>query len=181
MRHILVEIICRNRAYHTHIKSHTLVNPQLEPLLKERIQQGTMFTYECPNCHTAISFIHSFLYHDSEHKLLIGMDLKEKAITALNEQHPDSHLYLVNNPAQLSETIKITGDELILDVVLQLKHELQKQDNSILEISYHDFDKENQMLWFTCKYKQYEQFKAIAYDTYKQMKQRFRKEGIDNE
>ena len=46
MRHILVEITCRGCAYHTHVKSHTLVKPQLEPILKERILQGTMFTYE---------------------------------------------------------------------------------------------------------------------------------------
>ena len=82
MRHILVEIVCRNCNYHSHIKSHTLVNSQLEPELKERIVQGTMFRYQCPCCHTVIAFIHSFLYHDNEQKLLIGMDLKEQTITA---------------------------------------------------------------------------------------------------
>lgn len=170
MRHILVEIICRSCGYHTHVKSHTLVKPQLEPLLKERIMQGTMFVYECPYCHTSISYIHGFLYHDSERKLLVGMDLKEKTISALKEQLPDSRLFLVTNPQQLSETIKITEDQLLPDIIARLKALLYKQDPAIQTIQYHDFDDENNMLWFTCKYDQREQYKAVAYTAYKQMK-----------
>lgn len=170
MRHILVEIICRSCGYHTHVKSHTLVKPQLEPLLKERILQGTMFVYECPRCYTSISYIHGFLYHDSERKLLIGMDLKEKTISALKEQLPDSCLFLVTNPQQLRETIKITEDQLLPDLIAQLKAQLYKQDSAIQTIQYHDFDDENNMLWFTCKYDQGEQYKAVAYTAYEQMK-----------
>ncbi len=146
MRHILVEIVCRNCNYHSHIKSHTLVNSQLEPELKERIVQGTMFRYQCPCCHTVIAFIHSFLYHDNEQKLLIGMDLKEQTITALKDQHPDSQLYLVKDPEQLREAVNITADYLRLDAITRLKKQLIKQDASIQKVIYHDYDRENQML-----------------------------------
>ena len=169
MRHILVEIVCRKCTYHSHIKSHTLVNSQMEPELKERIRQGTMFRYQCPCCHTVIAFIHSFLYHDNKQKLLIGMDLKEQTITALKDQHPDSHLYLVKDPEQLREAVNIIEDHLQLDVIVRLKKQLMKQDVSIQKVIYHDYDRENHMLWFTCQYDIYEQYKAVAYTTYKKM------------
>lgn len=181
MRHILAEIICRNCNYHTYIKSHTLVKPQLEPELTKRILQGNMFTYECPRCHTMISFIHSFLYHDNECKLLIGMDLKDQTIAALKEQLPDSDLYLVDDPIQLSETIRITKDHFCIDVIQQVKYQLCKQDKNIQKISYFDFDRTNQMLWFTCKYQQYEQYKAVSYSAYQKIKQGIGKEGTKDE
>lgn len=174
MRHILVEITCRGCAYHTHVKSHTLVKPQLEPSLKEQILQGTMFTYECPRCHISVSFIHNFLYHDSERKLLVAMDLSEKVLSALREQLPDSRLYTVKNPRQLSEAVKTAEDQLVLEVIEFLKKQLKKQDNEIQEVIYHDYDDENQMLWFTCRYKNHEEYKAVPYTAYEQIKQKGR-------
>ena len=80
MRHILVEINCRQCGYHTHIKSHTLVKPELEPNLRERILQHAMFTYECPRCHTKTTFIHNFLYHDTNHRLAEIIRMREDAL-----------------------------------------------------------------------------------------------------
>ena len=134
MRHILVEITCRGCAYHTHVKSHTLVKPQLEPILKERILQGTMFTYECPRCHSSVSFIHSFLYHDSERRLLIAMALSDKTINTLREQLPDSQLYTVKNPQQLSEAVKAAEDRLAIESIELLKNQLKKSKKLFIMI-----------------------------------------------
>ena len=174
MRHILVEITCRCCAYHTDVKSHTLLKPQLEPTLKDRILQGTMFTYECPRCHSIVSFIHSFLYHDSERRLLIAMALSDKTINTLREQLPDSQLYTVKNPQQLSEAVKAAEDRLAIESIELLKKQLKKQDNEIQEVIYHDYDYENQMLWFTCRYKNHEEYKAVPYTAYEQIKQKGR-------
>lgn len=180
MRHILVEIHCRSCGYHTHIKSHTLVQPQLEPLLRERILQQRMFTYECPCCHTKIGFIHSFLYHDRERQFLIYMNAKQAMPEALREQFPSARFCVVSNPQQLSECILLYEDELEIEAITVIKQKIQAQDKKITAITYHDKDKLNHMLWFTCTYQDHREYKAVAYSAYEQIKQK-QKKGVDHE
>ncbi len=180
MRHILVEIHCRSCGYHTHIKSHTLVQPQLEPILRERILKQRMFTYECPRCHAKIDFIHSFLYHDSKRQFLIYMNAEQTMPEALREQFPTARLCSVSNPRQLSECIALYEDELETEVIAVIKRKIQAQDKEIKTITYHDKDIGNQMLWFTCTYENHTEYKAIAYSAYEQIKQT-QKKGVDHE
>lgn len=102
------------------------------------------------------------------------MDLSDKAISALREQLPDSRLYTVKNPLQLSEVIKAAEDHFELELIEQLKNRIKGQDNEIQEVIYHDYDNENKMFWFTCQYKNYEEYKAVPYTAYEKIKKKGR-------
>ena len=102
------------------------------------------------------------------------MALSDKTINTLREQLPDSQLYTVKNPQQLSEAVKAAEDRLAIESIELLKKQLKKQDNEIQEVIYHDYDYENQMLWFTCRYKNHEEYKAVPYTAYEQIKQKGR-------
>lgn len=179
MRHILVEINCRQCGYHTHIKSHTLVKPELEPNLRERILQHAMFTYECPRCHTKTTFIHNFLYHDTNHRFLVYMSSDHNVPASLRQQFPDQPLCVVCDPDDLAEIIRMREDALDDQVMIKIKQLLHRKDPKVLTIRYHDCDETSQTIWLTYTYSDTKIYKAITYQTYEQYAEKYqnRKEG----
>lgn len=168
MRHILVEINCRQCGYHTHIKSHTLVKPELEPNLRERILHHTMFTYKCPCCHYQTTFVHNFLYHDADRRFLVYMSRDGDAPSSLRKQFPDQTLRQVSDPQDLAEVIKIREDGLDDRIMARIKTLLYKKDGDVDTIRYHDFDLASQTVWLEYTYRDHGTYKAIAAQTYEQ-------------
>lgn len=170
MRNILVEILCPKCFYHTHIKSHTLALPEIEPKLRERILQDRMFSYECPRCHEQITFIHDFLYHDVNRHRMIYMSKEFTELSRLQEQFPQSSMYCVDHPRSLHEKIQILEDGFDDEVICLIKDKLTKQDRLVKDIWYHDYDCESETIWFLYIYEDQEVVKAIERQTYEMMK-----------
>lgn len=152
MKNILVEIKCNRCFYHTHIKSHTLVLPDLEPNLRKRILLGSMFTYTCPRCHQGISFIHPFLYHDKVHRFLIVVNQEDKDMEELQIQFPNTIVRLVKTMEELKEKITIFEDALQDKRVDRIKTKLLFKYIDVKRIIYRDYDSTSNSLWFTFFY-----------------------------
>lgn len=166
LRNILVEILCPNCFYHTHIKSHTLALPEMEPKLRERILADCMFTYECPRCHKPITFIHDFLYRDVPHSFMVYMSTEQTELPKLKEQFPESLIRCVASPDQLKEMILMLEDGLDDHTIEVIKELLKNKDSMVKQIHYHDYDRESETIWFTYLYEMQEECKAIEKTIY---------------
>lgn len=166
MRHILVEIICRQCGYHTHIKSHTLIQPDLEPKERERILSERMFTFICPICHERITYIHNFLYHDPKRHFLAYMSVDGKAPKELKEQFPMSELVCVRSPKVLQEVIRMSEDGMDHVLMAQIKESLLKKDASAKAVYYHDYDPLSNTIWLDFVYENETISKAIERSAY---------------
>lgn len=178
MRNILVEIICRKCYYHTHIKSHTLVQPAMEPQLRKRILQERMFTYACPRCHEPITFIHNFLYHDVPHRFMVYMSTEERDLQDLREQFPDYMIRSVQTPSQLKEMIQMLEDGWDDRCLTFIQQKLKSKDPLVLDIHYHDKDDESETIWFMFQYEEEQILKAISFHVYDRFYQQLQKEGV---
>lgn len=177
MRNILVEILCRSCNYHTHIKSHTFVQPALEPLLRQRILENQMFTYTCPRCHEKITFIHNFLYHDVSHQFMIYMGRERRDLSQFKEQFPHFIIRYVAHPDQLRDKIKILEDGLDDQVITSIKHRLMEKDHHVQAIYYHDLDTASSTIWFEFYYTDRQVLKAVTQSVYDRFAQSVHREG----
>lgn len=166
MRNTLVEIFCRKCLYHMHVKSHSFIKSDLEPNLRKNILDERMFTFICPHCHEELTFIHPCLYHDAEHHFLVYMNDEPKDISELREQFPTSKIRMVSNPKQLKEMIMMLEDELNDQIMRKIKTQLKRQDPSVNEIYYYDYDRESKTIWFIFQYKEKQCYKAIQENVY---------------
>ncbi len=178
MRHILVEIVCPKCNHHTHIKSHTWIQPELEPKEKERILHETMFTYTCPHCDEPITFIHNFLYHDPSRRFLIYMNSDRRVSDDLEAQFPTYTRITVSDPKQLKEAISLQEDGFDHDIMKQIKTQLMKQDKAVKNIRYHDYDADSDTIWLEYEYAQETICKAIARHVYDRFMQKTQAKGM---
>lgn len=170
MKNILVEITCRNCYYHTHIKSHTLVMPDFEATLRERILNHEMFSYTCPRCGKQILFLHPFLYQDKQHQFLLFMSSEEKDLQELQERFPAYTVRLLHSAEDLAERIRILEDGLDDRILMIVKALLKRKYPKCGRISYHDYDKDSASIWLEFEEQGERDLKGIdraIYDKYK--------------
>ena len=65
------------------------INAEKEPFLKEKIKNGSLFLWQCPQCGTTNLLIFKLLYHDPENRLLVlllpsGSYGTEKSLEKIN-------------------------------------------------------------------------------------------------
>lgn len=173
MRNILVEITCPACGFHKHVKSHTLVLPELEPELRKRILSHTLFSYHCPVCKQEIIFLHSFIYHDKAHRFLLYMGEDVSCIEDFKKQFPDTLLRHVHTPSQLAEKLRILEDGLDDRVLCFLTLFLKRKYPRVKKIQYHDKDEATQSIWFTFLHEDCEELKGIDFDTYTLYQKRY--------
>lgn len=172
MRNILVEITCPKCGYHKHVKSHTLVLPEMEPELRKRILRNTMFSFQCPCCRQEIMYLHNFLYHDKKHQFLIYMGEDGSCLPELREQFPQAILRHVQTPAQLIEKIRILEDGMDDRIIAFLKLQLKRKYPSA-QIQYQDIDICSSSIWFTFKEGENKEAKGIDMDIYTSYQTRY--------
>lgn len=92
------------------------VNTAHKPELKEKVINGSLFTWECPHCGRVNLICRPFLYHDPEEKLMLLLtDLPLKS-----EDLPEGYQgRLVRSVGDLMEKIKIF-DAGLDDVVMEI-------------------------------------------------------------
>lgn len=68
-----VKVECPNCGRPGIYDHYASANVTLNPTLKDRVMDGSLFVYECPNCGEAIHVEASCLYHDMRKQLLIQL------------------------------------------------------------------------------------------------------------
>lgn len=68
-----VDIECPNCGAPGVYEHYSSANVTLDPTLKDRVMDGSLFVYDCPNCGGAIRVETSCLYHDMRKHLLIQL------------------------------------------------------------------------------------------------------------
>lgn len=61
------------------------VNVDLDPEMKSKVMDGSLFEWVCPNCKTSFHAPYSFLYHDMTHHFMIQFDAQRSHIIPFGE------------------------------------------------------------------------------------------------
>jgi len=61
------------------------VNVDLDPELKSKVMDGSLFTWVCPNCKKSFNAPYSFLYHDMTHNFMVQFDASRSHIIPFAE------------------------------------------------------------------------------------------------
>jgi len=61
------------------------VNVDLDPELKSKVMDGSLFTWVCPNCKKSFNAPYSFLYHDMTHNFMCYFDAEKGHIIPFAE------------------------------------------------------------------------------------------------
>ena len=128
------------------------VNVDLNPDLKSKVMDGSLFTWVCPNCKKSFNAPYSFLYHDMTHNFMVQFDasrshiipfaeylrvlengLVMNAIDAIAEKYRD------NNPRMNILFDSMTTDKELLFSVLEMADEIWKFTERKYVISYDEY------------------------------------------
>ena len=106
------------------------INVADDPSLKDKVRDGSLFVWECPDCGTANLAVYDTLYHDPEEKVMIWLlppgSVDESSVEALEQQlrdHSDDLdgyiLRRVEDVGSLIEKVNI-HDALLDDVIVEM-------------------------------------------------------------
>ncbi|MCQ2142671.1 MAG: CpXC domain-containing protein [Bacteroidales bacterium] len=103
------------------------INTSLDPELKEKVKDGSLFVWECPECGSRNLAKYETLYHDPEKKLMIWLSDKEpgaemKAIVNHTEAMGGYTLRRVTDVGTLMEKVLILDSGLDDKVVEMCKY-----------------------------------------------------------
>ena len=74
--------VCKKEGIYTVWDS---VNVDLDPELKPKVMDGSLFTWVCPNCKKSFNVPYSFLYHDMTHNFMVQFDAERGHIIPFAE------------------------------------------------------------------------------------------------
>lgn len=124
------EAVCHKCGHRHQVERYGSVNTVKDPLLADRVRDGSAFVWECPECGSANLAVYPFLYHDPALRLMIWLvppgtkeagDI-ELASEQLVETLDGYTLRLVESVGDLIEKISIFSAGLD-DVVMEMcKH-----------------------------------------------------------
>lgn len=146
-------------------KVYTSINVQLNPELKEKVINGSIYEYVCPKCGHKHFRLNSILYHDMEKKymvqsgtfadLMLGKDLYKNAFNDdFGEIISDYKYYGATSPKELSEKILLLDKDYDPNVIQILKLMLEYQyvsesknqkDFRLINDVFIDLDKEDKL------------------------------------
>ena len=110
------------------------INTALDPQLKKRVKDGSLFVWECPYCGTRNLLTGQTLYHDPEAKLMLWM-LPEgqeppQAVAEAVKQLEGYTLRIVRETGDLIEKVNI-ADAHLDDVVMEVCKWVTRQELAI--------------------------------------------------
>ena len=130
------------------------VNVDLDPELKSKVMDGSLFTWVCPNCKKSFNAPYSFLYHDMTHNFMVYFDsekshiilfaeylrvmengLDMKAIAAIDAKYRDE------NPQMNILFDSMTADKELLFSVLEIPNGIWEFTEPKPSISYDDYSR----------------------------------------
>lgn len=130
------------------------VNVDLDPELKSKVMDGSLFTWVCPNCKKSFNAPYSFLYHDMTHNFIVYFDsekshiilfaeylrvmengLDMKAIAAIDAKYRDE------NPQMNILFDSMTADKELLFSVLEMPNGIGEFTERKHSISYDEYSR----------------------------------------
>ena len=114
---------CSNCGKQTEVEVRQSINVALDPDLKARVKDGSLFVWECPYCGHRNLAKYQTLYHDPDAKLMVwllpGADEPPKAVADAVKDLEGYTLRLVREVGDLIEKVNI-HDAALDDTVLEM-------------------------------------------------------------
>lgn len=114
---------CSNCKQTTEIDVRQSINVALEPELKAKVKDGSLFVWECPYCGQRNLAKYQTLYHDSDSKLMVwllpGTEMPPKAVEDAVKELEGYTLRLVREVGDLVEKVNI-HDAGLEDTILEM-------------------------------------------------------------
>ena len=128
------------------------VNVDLDPELKSKVMDGSLFTWVCPNCKKSFNAPYSFLYHDMTHNFMVqfdasrshiipfaeylrvlenGLDMNAIAVIAEKFREDNPHMNILFD--------SMTADKELLFSVLEMPNEIWEFTERKHVISYEEY------------------------------------------
>ena len=132
---------CSRCHQHTDIPVRQSINVALDPELKARVKDGSLFVWECPYCGTRNLAVYETLYHDPDAKLMVwllpGGGEPPEAVAKAVEGLEGYTFRLVRDAGSLIEKVNIQ-DAGLDDVVLEMCKWVTRQELSAKNPSAQD-------------------------------------------
>ncbi len=88
-----IKAICSKCGKVHEVEARKRINVADDPSLKDKVRDGSLFVWECPDCGTANLAVYDTLYHDPEEKVMIWLlppgSVDESSVEALEQQLRD--------------------------------------------------------------------------------------------
>ena len=114
---------CSNCKKQTEVNLPKSINAALDPELKARVRDGSLFIWECPYCGRRNVAVTEFLYHDPSAKLMVwllpGEEAPSEAAQAAVKELEGYTLRLVREVGELIEKINI-ADAGLEDTIVEM-------------------------------------------------------------
>ena len=119
----MVPARCNNCGRTTEIEVRESINVALDPELKARVKDGSLFVWECPYCGRRNLVLYQTLYHDPSAKLMVwllpGEALPPQQVADAVKELPGYTLRLVREVGELVEKVNI-HDAGLEDTILEM-------------------------------------------------------------
>ena len=116
-------VSCNKCHQTTQIDVHQSINVALEPELKARVKDGSLFVWECPYCGQRNLALYQTLYHDPDAKLMVwllpGQAQPPQAVAEAVKQLESYTLRIVREVGDLIEKVNL-HDAGLDDTVLEM-------------------------------------------------------------
>lgn len=142
----IADILCNSCGETFEVLIYASINSDHNPELRERILNGTFFTYSCTNCGNVITAFHEVLYHDMTKNFMVWLAKPDKQNIIFFQKNSlklasvidDYKFYIARYPFQFAE--RIITSELNLDprIIELYKFSLKVKDKMPLN-SENDF------------------------------------------
>lgn len=128
------------------------VNVDLDPELKSKVMDGSLFTWVCPNCKKSYNAPYSFLYHDMTHNFMVQFDASRSHIIPfaeylrvlengldMNAIAVIAEKFREDNPRMNILFDRMTADKELLFSVLEMPNDIWKFTERKHVISYDEY------------------------------------------
>ena len=110
------------------------VNVDLNPELKSKVMNGSLFTWICPNCKQSFNAPYSFLYHDMTHDFMVYFESEKSHIIPFAE-----YLRVMENGLDMKVIAAITerfrDENPQMNILFDIMSADKKLQFSVLEMS----------------------------------------------
>ena len=118
-----MNVICKNCGANHDAPVHESINVALDPAIKAKVKDGSLFVWECPYCGARNLLKYQTLYHDPDAKLMIwllpGDAIPPPQVEEAVKQLDGYTLRLVREVGDLIEKVNI-HDASLEDTVLEM-------------------------------------------------------------
>jgi len=141
------------------------VNVDLDPELKPKVMDGSLFTWVCPNCKKSFNAPYSFLYHDMTHNFMVQFDAGRGHIIPF------------------AEYLRVMENELDMNAIAALAAKF-REDNPKMNILFDSMTDDKNLLFSVLEMPDElwlftEKKHVILYDEYLQACEENKKKGVE--